>query len=275
MRSNLNYNTFGERIISFFDTLQKPEKLPPDIEIVYPYGEHDVKQAINDFYNTFYKDRKKRVFVLGINPGRFGSGMTGIPFTDPVALEKQCGISNSFDKKRELSSEFVYKFIDVYGGPKKFYADFFLSAVSPLGFVRNGKNYNYYDDPNLYKKLQPFIIQTLNEQVSLGAKPTAILFGSGKNQKFFTNLNNKHHFFDTILTLEHPRYIMQYKRKHVDMYIKIPLGFTQSKITYCIPYCCISRLYQFLYPFRIINWSQNICVRLCRLCRNISLLCRI
>ena len=220
MRDNHNYNTFSERVIRFFDTLEKPKNLPSDVEIVYPYKDSSVKQAVNDFYNTFFNDHKERIFVLGINPGRFGSGMTGIPFTDPVALEERCNISNSFDKKRELSSEFVYKFVDLYGGPKKFYADFFLSAVSPLGFVRDGKNYNYYDDPTLYKMLQPFIVQTLKEQVSFGAKTTVILFGSGKNQKFFTDLNNEHHFFNTVLTLEHPRYIMQYKRKNIDLYLK-------------------------------------------------------
>ena len=220
MRNNHNHGTFGEQAVSFFDLLQKPKKLPSDIETVYPYGEYDVKQVINDFYKTFFSDHRKRIFVLGINPGRFGSGMTGIPFTDPVALENQCNISNPFNKKSEPSSEFVYKFIDSYGGPKKFYADFFLSAVSPLGFVRDGKNYNYYDDPALYKILQPFIIKTLKDQISFGAKPTAILFGAGKNKKFFTELNSKYHFFDTILVLEHPRYIMQYKRKHVDVYLK-------------------------------------------------------
>jgi hypothetical protein len=219
MRNDHSRDTFGERVIRFFDTLEKPKNLPSDIEIVYPYKENNVKQVVNNFYNTFFKDHKKRVFVMGINPGRFGSGVTGIPFTDPLTLERQCGINNLFNKKRELSSEFIYKLIDVYGGPKKFYADFFLSAVSPLGLIRAGKNYNYYDDPNTYKKLQPFIIEILEKQKEFGAKATVILFGSGKNQKFFSDLNNEHNFFNTVLTLEHPRYIMQYKRKNIDTYL--------------------------------------------------------
>lgn len=220
MKNSDKHDTFGERVIRFFDSLQKPENLPVSLDVVYPYDEPDVRRAITEFYSTFFNDHRKRVFVLGINPGRFGSGMTGIPFTDPVVLENQCGVHNSFDKKRELSSEFVYNFIDVYGGPEKFYAEFFLSAISPLGFVRNGKNYNYYDDPTLYKKLQPFIVQTLKKQSSFGAKTTVILFGAGKNQKFFTDLNNKYHFFERVFVLEHPRYIMQYKRKHIDVYLK-------------------------------------------------------
>ena len=220
MKNSHKHDTFGEKVIRFFDSLQKPEDLPVGLDVVYPYDEPEVKRAITEFYSTFLNDHRNRVFVLGINPGRFGSGMTGIPFTDPLALNDSCGINNSFIQRRELSSEFVYKFIDVYGGTEKFYTDFFLSAVSPLGFVRDGKNYNYYDDPTLYKKLQPFIVQTLKEQLSFGAKTTAILFGAGKNQKIFTDLNNKYHFFDNVFALEHPRYIMQYKRKHIDIYLK-------------------------------------------------------
>lgn len=213
-------NTFGERATHFFDSLKMPTNLPSDTDIVYPYGHADVRQAVGNFYRTFFNDTNRRVFVLGINPGRFGSGMTGVPFTDPVALETHCGINNPFDKRRELSSEFVYTFVEAYGGPKKFYANFFLSAISPIGFVRDGKNYNYYDDAEFCKTLEPFVVETLQEQISFGAKPVVILFGTGKNQKFFTNLNNKYHFFDTVLALEHPRYIMQYKRKHIDVYIK-------------------------------------------------------
>lgn len=220
MKNNHNHETFGEHVTRFFDTLEKPKNLPSDVEIVYPYQDSNVKQAVNDFYNTFFNDHKKRIFVLGINPGRFGSGMTGIPFTDPIALEEQCGISNSFDKKRELSSEFVYKFIGMYGGPKKFYTDFFLSAVSPIGFTHNGKNYNYYDNQALYKVTQTFIRYTLNEQISFGARRVVILFGTGKNQRFFTEINNENKFFDEVISVEHPRYIMQYQRKNIDFYLE-------------------------------------------------------
>lgn len=219
MKGDSSY-TFSDRVVRFFDSLQTPKDLPLDVEVVYPYRHTDVRQAMENFYYTYFNDTNQRLFVLGINPGRFGSGMTGVPFTDPVALETHCGITNPFDKKRELSSEFVYRFIEAYGGPKKFYADFFPSAISPVGFIHNSKNYNYYDDSVFCKALRPFIVETLQEQISFGAKPTVILFGTGKNKKFFTELNSTYHFFDTVLALEHPRYIMQYKRKLVDVYVK-------------------------------------------------------
>lgn len=228
MKSDHSF-TFGERVIRFFESLHLPKNLPHDVEVVYPYKHADVQQAVKDFYRTFFNDKKQRVFVLGINPGRFGSGMTGVPFTDPVALASNCGIGNSFKKRRELSSEFVYKCIDAYGGPKMFYTDFFVSAISPIGFVRDGKNYNYYDDSHVCDMLHPFIIETLREQISFGAKPTVILLGTGKNQKYFTEINSKHNFFDTVLAVEHPRYIMQYKRKNVNAYVQKYMGvFSQA-----------------------------------------------
>jgi hypothetical protein len=157
--------------------------------------------------------------VLGINPGRFGGGVTGVMFTDPVALESICGIRNDLVKRRETSSEFVYDFIGHYGGPQRFYREFFLSAVSPLGFVRNGLNYNYYDNPRLLARLRPFIVRTLNAQLALGAcRGAAILLGSGANLRFFTALNQEYGFFRQLIALDHPRFIMQYRRKRLAQY---------------------------------------------------------
>lgn len=219
-RDNFVSNTFGGRAVRFFASLQAPSNLPHGVSTVCPYDNPEMRKVMCDFYRTFFNDNHKRVFVLGINPGRFGSGVTGVPFTDPVALEEVCGIMNGFEKKRELSSRFVYAFIEAFGGAKKFYDDFFVSAVSPVGFVRNGKNYNYYDDARLYTMARPFIVDTLKEQVSFGAHRTVILLGAGKNASCFNELNATYHLFDTVLTVEHPRYIMQYQRKQLDTYIK-------------------------------------------------------
>ena len=71
-----------------------------------------------------------------------GAGVTGIPFTDPLCLEQNCGIQNPFDKRPELSSDFIYRFISAYGSAESFYSKFLISSLCPLGFVRNGKNLN-------------------------------------------------------------------------------------------------------------------------------------
>lgn len=212
--------TFGDKVLSFYDGLSLPSNLPANIEVINPLENSQTKKYIRKFFSIFFNDTGKRVFVLGINPGRFGSGVTGVNFTDPIALEEYCGIQNRLQKRRELSSEFVYTFINEWGGAKKFYSDFFLSAVSPIGFTNKGLNYNYYDDKSFLNLINPFIVNTLKSQCSLGARESVILFGTGKNQKLFTQLNDKYHFFKKIYALEHPRYIMQYKRKHVNEYLR-------------------------------------------------------
>ena len=86
-----------------------------------------MQQACSDFYEKYYNDNNERYAFFGINPGRFGGGVTGIPFTDPIRLEKICGIPNDFEKKQELSSVFIYDMIDAFGGAAKFYKRFYIS----------------------------------------------------------------------------------------------------------------------------------------------------
>ena len=172
-------------------------------------------------FSKYYGDTKQRTFIIGINPGRFGAGITGIPFSDPIRLEKDCKIPNSFEKKQELSSVFIYDMINAYGGPELFYSRFYITSVSPLGFVMNGKNLNYYDQKNLENALVPFIVQALQEQLKFGANQnSAICLGEGKNYKFLKKLNQEHNFFSEILPLPHPRFVMQYRYKSRQEYVR-------------------------------------------------------
>lgn len=212
--------TFGNKVLAFYKTLTPPHISLKGIKLIQPYEDHEVRGYMDKFFNKFFQDIKKRVFVLGINPGRFGSGATGIPFTDPVALENICGISNRMVKRKEISSEFVYRFIEHWGGARVFYRDFFLTAISPIGFIHNGVNCNYYDHPALFRAVKPFIVDTLTAQCAFGAREnTAIVLGSGKNQRIFNDLNREHGWFKEIYVLEHPRFIMQYRRREMQNYI--------------------------------------------------------
>ena len=162
--------------------------------------------------------------IIGINPGRFGGGVTGIPFTDPIRLEKSCGIANSLPRKAELSSLFIYEMIHAYGGPEKFYKNFYFTSVSPLGFVKDGKNLNYYDVKGLPDLLMPFILSSLQAQLDLGMDRTvAYCLGEGANYKFLNKVNEQHKFFNEIIPLPHPRFIMQYRRKRLAEYIALYL----------------------------------------------------
>lgn len=222
----MEQDTFGGQALEFFTELGAyPPVLPSaiannGIELLNPYSEPDVRAALEVFYHRFYNDNRPRVFVLGINPGRFGGGLTGISFTDPVALRENLGIPSAIAGKRELSSEFIYQVVEKYGGVGRFFSDVFLTAVCPLGFVRNGKNYNFYDDAMLTEAMYPFITETLRKQVAFGAfRHRAIVLGSGKLTGFIRRLNNELGVFEDIVSLEHPRFIMQYRRKKMQEYI--------------------------------------------------------
>lgn len=213
--------SFAKSVLTFYQQLQLSAKLPGGVQVMNPYKEKEAIAACKRFYNKYYADNFTRKVLLGINPGRFGSGTTGISFTDPVQLQTACGIDNPFPKKPELSSDFIYRMISAFGGPAVFYKHYFISAVSPLGFVKDGKNINYYDDARLQKAVTPFIISSLTQLTELPLdRSVCFCIGEGKNFEFIRRLNEEYHWFDDILPLAHPRFVMQYKRKMIDQYIR-------------------------------------------------------
>ena len=44
-------------------------------------------------------------------------------------------------------------------------------------------------------------------------RDVAFSLGKGTNYKFLKKLNEDHQFFDKVIPLPHPRWIMQYRRK--------------------------------------------------------------
>jgi len=217
--------TFADLILSFNQNLKIIEALPDNIRVLYPYRENpEVVEIATAFYQKYYGDYQKRKLILGINPGRLGAGATGVPFTDPKRLRTYCNIDCSFSL-HEPSSVFVHEVIQAYGGVEKFFGDFYISSVCPLGFVKideQGRetNYNYYDSPTLAKALTPFIVSTLREQIAFGLDTEWVYcMGTGKNFKFLKTLNKEYRLFREVIPLEHPRYVMQYKSKSKDQYI--------------------------------------------------------
>lgn len=216
----LKQNTFADKIISFYRGIDFNYKLPDRIEVMNPIKNETTFELFSQFYKKYYSDNNKRIFIFGINPGRFGAGLTGVPFTDPAKLRDLCGIDNDLSNKKELSADFVYKVINAYGSIEKFYAQFYITAVSPLGFIKNNINVNYYDNKLLQDKLTPFFIKCIRQQLEFGAVTRhAICFGNGKNYNYLNKLNSKNGFFEKIIPVEHPRFIMQYRRKKLDEYI--------------------------------------------------------
>jgi len=191
------------------------------IEILYPFSDKAVLDICKLFYEKYYADNNKRSLIIGINPGRFGAGVTGIPFTDPIRLKENCGINHSWPLKQELSSVFIYEMIRAYGSVEQFYSNFYITAVSPLGFIQHNRNLNYYDNRELQTIIKSFVVDCLQQQIGFGVNTgKAFCLGDGKNFAYLSRLNSEYQFFDQIIPLSHPRFIMQYRLKKKEDYIK-------------------------------------------------------
>ena len=211
---------FSNRILQFYYQLREPANLPSYVEVLNPYQNEYALSLCQQFYEKYYSDSQQRKILFGINPGRLGAGLTGIPFTDPVMLKNRCGIYNCLNQRAELSSRFIYDMILSYGGLEAFYASYYISALSPIGYVSKGVNLNYYDIPNYEDLFESYIVTQIQEQLTFNIdRSIAYSIGKGKNYNFLYYLNEKHHFFDNLVPLPHPRWVMQYKLKQKDDFI--------------------------------------------------------
>ena len=172
------------------------------------------------FFEKYYADTNQRTLIFGINPGRYGAGLTGVGFTDPILMEEKCGIANTLEKKSELSATFICEVVEAYGGPEKFYGDFFFTTVLPFGLLKNGKNYNYYDDKETLAYFEPLIIESIQKEMAFeNVNRNIICIGQGKNLAYLQKLNEKYGLFENIDVIPHPRWVMQYRRKEKEKYI--------------------------------------------------------
>ncbi|WP_375436504.1 uracil-DNA glycosylase family protein [uncultured Hymenobacter sp.] len=212
--------SFADRLLHFLSTFPAPPTLPDEVQAYNPYQDSTVASLMTQFGQKYYADQRPRVALLGINPGRFGAGRTGVAFTDPATLAGACGIPNELPQHPELSSQFVYRVVAALGGPAAFYQDFYLGSLYPLVLLRHGKNYNYYDSSALTTALEPAIRVSLQRQVDeLGLVRTAAVCLGRRNGLLFEKLNKELGLFNEIHVLDHPRYLMQYKCRELPLHV--------------------------------------------------------
>ncbi len=214
-----------QHVLSF--TLGAVE-LPKDVEVLDPFnGPHadEVRRIVTEFHHAFYNDDRPRILMLGINPGRLGAGSTGLSFTDTKRCESDLLIPVHGLRTHEPSSDFFYRMVRAAGGAERFYGQVYVHAICPLGFVMHqgsgtAINLNYYDDRALETAVTPFVENWLHTLVNCGMRTDVVFcIGMGKNAAYFNKLNARLKLFGRIVPLEHPRYVMQYKAKHVDAYV--------------------------------------------------------
>jgi hypothetical protein len=217
--------TFADKVIEFNRRLGYAGELPEGFQVINPFRDNpETMEVMQAFYRKYYNDHRKRRFLIGINPGRHGAGVTGIPFTDTKRLESACGITMHSAHTHEVSSLFVYDMIEAYGGTARFYRDFYINSPFPLAIIRQtgeGKwlNANYYDDPLLFEHVKEFMIDSLRKHIHMGLDTSAVFILGKKNGEFIGKINQQEKLFDKLTVLEHPRYIQQYRSKEKQHYI--------------------------------------------------------
>lgn len=216
--------TFAEQVITFNEHLTYSGELPEGFVVLNPYLDNpETMEVMQKFYHKYYNDSHKRKFIIGINPSRYGAGVTGVPFTDTKRLEAVCGIKMESARTHEVSSVFIYDMIEDYGGADIFYKEMYINSPFPLAIVKKAKkgwvNANYYDDKKLFEAVKDFMIDSLKKHMSLNLDPSEVFILGKKNADFISSLNKEAKLFDRMTVLEHPRYIQQYKSKEKQLYI--------------------------------------------------------
>lgn len=225
--------TFPDKVFQFEQELGNVKiNLPEPYKIINPYSGRNKKQVlqmIQIFYQKYFNDNNKRCLILGSSPARRGSAITGIPFEDVQNLKKETGIAIANFHVSNASSNFLNKVIDKYGGRNKFYHDFYLNFVCPLGICKtnskgNQVNCNYYENKRVEEMLTPFMISALKMQINFGIN-TSVCYciGSGQNYQELSKINKELHLFKKIIPLEHPRFVTQYhpgdEEKYLNKYL--------------------------------------------------------
>lgn len=217
--------TLANKIINFNKQLEYKGKLPNGFKVLNPYYDNpETLSVMSQFYDKYYNDTKQRRLILGINPSRHGAGVTGVPFTDTKRLKSACGIEMKSAHTHEISSVFMYQMISEYGGVDKFYSEFYINSPFPLAIIRENKdrkwvNANYYDDKELFKMTEKFMITTLKQYIEWSIDVSEVYVLGIKNLHYISQLNKKYNLFNRIIALEHPRYIQQYKSKEKQLFI--------------------------------------------------------
>lgn len=217
--------TFADKVIGFNRHLAYTGALPEGFQVMNPFLDNpETMKVMEAFYHKYYHDTRQRRFIIGINPSRNGAGVTGVPFTDTKRLESACGVSMKSARTHEVSSVFLYDMIAAYGGVEHFYHEFYINSPFPLAIIRQTAggawlNANYYDDPQLFKMIKGFMIESLKKHIDLGLDTAEVFVLGKKNADFIMKLNAGEKLFGKMTPLEHPRFIQQYKSKDRQLYI--------------------------------------------------------
>jgi hypothetical protein len=105
------------------------------------------------------------------------------------------------------------------GGPRDFYNRFLISSVMPMGLLNGTKNCNYYDSASIFRKCKSVIQLSMEKHLDMHVNRDRVIILGKKNADFFYKIKGFNTLFKEVVTLDHPRYVMQYQLKNKDRFI--------------------------------------------------------
>lgn len=173
----------------------------------------DNKNNIIDFHKKYVQPNSPKIVMCGINPGRRGAGITGIPFIDTNSLSRMLpGISNP---KSEKSAKFFFSIIEEFG-INEFYKNVHVTNMSWFGFYKldNGTNVNYNSLP---EEIQNILIDKFVEEMNFIKPDVIIPIGDIVNWELLYNLKVKKRINAEIgHRLYHPAYRLVDRNTYID-----------------------------------------------------------
>lgn len=150
----------ADALISAAQTLRetlRPLRFATPVEFVYQ--PLDYAWAPHETYLRRFGSSKKRVVLIGMNPGPFGMTQTGVPFGEIAAVRDWMGIREPVGKperehpkrrvvgfdcpQSEVSGRRLWGlFTQRFGTPEAFFKDHFVTNYCPLVFIEaSGRNH--------------------------------------------------------------------------------------------------------------------------------------
>jgi hypothetical protein len=179
------------------------------------YGTGMHWDAVVQFNQRFYANGIPKIVLFGINPGRLGAGKTGVPFVDFKSLSRLlAGISRA---DSERSAQFFFRVIEHFDA-ERFYASFYVTNVSWVGYVKDARNVNFHELPGA--ALQK-VLDLFREEMAV-VKPAKIISLSGSVHETVRNVLRKD--VDCSTVLPHPNYcsfesrVERYMSKYIESF---------------------------------------------------------
>lgn len=173
----------------------------------------DNKKNIIEFHKKYVQLNSPKIVMCGINPGRNGAGITGIPFIDTNSLSKM--LPDIANPKTEKSAKFFFSIIEEFG-IDEFYSNIHVTNMSWFGFYKldNGTNVNYNSLP---EEIQNFLIDKFVEEMNFIKPDVIIPIGDIVNWELLYNLKKRDRINAEIAPrLYHPAYRLVDRNTYIE-----------------------------------------------------------